>query len=87
MLGSEREGGMSVGSFVLVLLSSMASTLNLFTRSDQGALFTNHSTQNPPLLEGPLPQKWNPSKPANLISAPPAAPSLVVLCLSNGGNP
>ena len=87
MLGSEKEGGMSVGSFVLVLLSSMASTLNLFTRSDQGALFTNHSTQNPPLLEGPLPQKWNPSKPANLISAPSTAPSLVVLCLSNGGNP
>ena len=87
VLGSERESSMSVGLFVLILLSSMASTLNLFTRSDQGTLFSGHSIQNPSLLEGPLPQKWNPSKPANLILAPPAALSLVILCLSNRDSP
>jgi len=32
--GLEEEGGISMDLFVLVLLFSMASTLNLFTKSD-----------------------------------------------------
>ena len=34
MSGLEEEGGISMDLFVLVLLFSMASTLNLFTKSD-----------------------------------------------------
>jgi len=34
VLGSKGESDVSMGSFVLVLLSSIASTLNLFTRND-----------------------------------------------------
>jgi len=37
------ESNTSVSSFVLVLLSSMASILNLFTRSNQDILFTSYS--------------------------------------------
>ena len=87
MSGLEEEGGISMDLFVLVLLFSMASTLNLFTKSDQGTLFASCSAQNPPLPEGPLSQKRNPSKPANLLSASSAAPLLVVLYLNNGGSP
>jgi len=56
-----------MGLFVLVLLFSMTTTLNLFKRSNWGTLFTGYSTQIPPLLEAFFPQKWNPSKPANLL--------------------
>ena len=68
ILESEREGSASMGSSVLVLLSSMTSTLNLFKRSDQGTLFASCSIQNPSLLEAPPSQKQNPSKPANPLS-------------------
>jgi len=59
--------GAFIGSQISVLTSSTFNTANLFTNSDQSALFAGHTKQNPPL-------GWNqlslsllyPSKPLNL---------------------
>ena len=44
VLGLEGERGMSISSSVLVLLFSMASILNLFTKSNWGILYTKSSS-------------------------------------------
>ena len=39
--------GVSIGSLVSVLVSSIFNTVNLFTNSDQGTLFAGRAKQNP----------------------------------------
>ena len=42
------EGYVSLGSLSLILTSSISSTVNLFTGSDQGTCLASCSMQNPP---------------------------------------
>ena len=72
----ERRGA-SIGSWKSVLTSSMSNTVDLLTSSDQGALFTGRTKQNPPLgLNKLLLPLLYPSGPLNLQSIPPFAPRL-----------
>ena len=85
--GVERRG-VSIGSWISVLTSSTFNTANLFTNSDQGALFAGHTKQNPSLGWSPLslPLLY-PSKPLNLRSILPVAPQLASGHPSGGGSP
>ena len=66
----ERRGGrrgVSIGSWISVLISSTSNTVNLLTSSDQGALFAGHAKQNlPPGLNKPPLPLLHPSGPLNL---------------------
>ena len=46
-LSGAEEEGVSIGSWVSVLTSSMFNTVNLFTSSNQDTLFAGHTKQNP----------------------------------------
>ena len=67
--------GASISSLSIVLGSSIFNTVNLFT-GDQGALISGRATQNPLLPLGDKTLQLEPrlSMPANLRTAPPAAP-------------
>ena len=71
-----------------VLTSSTFNTANLFTNSDQGALFTGRTKQNPSLGRGQLPLLLlHLSRPSNLQSILPVAPWLTSGRLSGRGSP
>ena len=77
---SEAEGereGVSIGSWISVLTSSMSNTANLLTSSNQGTLFAGCAKQNPlpELSKLPLPL-LHPLGPLNLQSIPSSAPRL-----------
>ena len=67
--------GVSISSLSIVLGSSIVNTVNLFT-SDRGTLIAGRATQNPllPLGDKTLQSEPRLSMPANLQTAPPAAP-------------
>ena len=80
--------GMSIGSQISVLTSSMSNTANLLTSSDRGTLFAGHAKQNPPLgLNKPLLPLLHPSGPLNVRSIPPFAPRLTSRRPNGGGSP
>ena len=83
----EREG-VSIGSHISVLTSSMCNTANLLTSSDQSALFTSRAKQNPsPGLSKPLLPLLHPSGPLNLQSIPLFALWLTSRCPNSGDSP
>ena len=83
----EREG-VSIGSHISVLTSSMCNTANLLTSSDQSALFTSFAKQNPSLgLSKPLLPLLHPSGPLNLQSIPLFALWLTSRCPNSGDSP
>ena len=87
--GAEGErGGVSIGSQISVLTSSMSNTANLLTSSDQGTLFTGCAKQNPPpgLNKPPL-LLLDLSGPLNLQSIPPSALQLTSGRPNSGGSP
>ena len=65
---SRMEGrGASIGSQISVLTSSTFNTAKLFTNSNQGALFTSYTKQNPPLGQSKLSLPLlHPSEPSSL---------------------
>jgi len=64
----------SIGSQISVLTSSMFNTVNLFTKSNQGILFTECTKQNPPPEQSILPfPLLHPSELSGLQSVPPFA--------------
>ena len=65
----------------------MSNTQSLFTRSNQGTLFTSHTMQNSPLPKSSLLSKPHLSRPRDLLSVPSIAPLLTVLCLYGRGSP
>ena len=87
--GAEGErGGVSIGSRISVLTSSMSNTANLLTSSDRGALFASRSKQNPPLgLNKPPLPLLHPSGLLNLQSIPPFALRLTSGRLNSGSSP
>ena len=68
-------GSASTGSLLIVLESSIVNTVNLFT-SDQGALITGRTTQNPlpPPGDKTLQSEPRLSMPTDLQSASPIVP-------------
>ena len=62
-----RGRGASIGSQISVLTSSIFNTAKLFTNSNQGALFTSYTKQNPPLGQSKLSLPLlHPSEPSSL---------------------
>ena len=86
---AERErGGVSIGSRISVLTSSMSNTANLLTSSNRGVLFASRAKQNPPPgLNKPSLLLLHPLGPLNLQSIPPFAPRLTSRCPNSGGSP
>ena len=86
--GSEgKRRGASIGSQTSVLISSTSNTVNLLTSSDQGALFTSRTKQNPPPgLNKPLLPLLHPLELSNLQSIPPFAPQLTSRRPNGGGS-
>ena len=83
----EREG-MSIGSQISVLISSMSNTANLLTSGDQGALFAGYAKQNsPPGLSKLFLPLLHPSGPLSLQSIPLSAPQLTFRHPSSGSSP
>ena len=83
----EREG-VSIGSWISVLTSSMSNTANLLTSSNRGALFAGCTKQNLPLgLNKPPLPLLHPSGPLNLQSIPPIALRLTSGHPNGGGSP
>ena len=64
----------------------MSNTQSLFTKSNQGILFTSHTMQNSPLPKSFLFSKLYLSRPRDLLSVLPVALLLTVLCLYGKGS-
>ena len=86
-LSRAEERDVSIGSQISVLTSSMFNTANLFTDSDQDALFSSCTKQNPPpgrnKLSSPL---LHPLGPSGLQSVPPSVLQLTFKHPSSGGS-
>ena len=83
--GEERD--MTIDSHTLVLDSSISSIQNLFTKGNQGILFTSYIMQNPPLQESSLLWKLCLSKPRDLLSVPSVVLPSTALYLSSRDSP
>jgi len=84
-LSGAEERSVTIGSQICIDYSSTFNTVNLFTDSDQGALFTGCTKQNPPLGWSMLPfPLLYPSEPSSLQLIPPSVLWLIFGCPRSG---
>ena len=79
--------GVSIGSWIFVLISSTSNTENLLTSGNQGTLFTGRARQNPPPGLSKLPLSLlHPLGLLSLQSIPLSALRLTFGCPGGGGS-